>query len=138
MLFRSQDHEHIITLSVHGDKNFPFIKEKSHYDFPLADGVTDEEYLPLLAEILLPIFETVKPDFVFYQAGVDVLETDKLGKLKLTQSGCRLRDEQVFTLCKNFGIPVQVSMGGGYSERIDHIVNAHINTFRTAIKIFDL
>lgn len=132
-----QDHQNIITLSVHGDKNFPFIKEKSHYDFALEDGVSDEEYLSLLSEILPKVFEEINPDFVFYQAGVDVLATDKLGKLKLTQRGCKLRDEQVFALCNTHHTPVQVSMGGGYSQHIHDIVNAHVNTFRTAIKIFD-
>jgi len=132
-----QDHPNIITLSVHGDKNFPFIKEKSHYDFPLEDGVSDEAYLSLLSDILPKIFREINPDFVFYQAGVDVLATDKLGKLKLTQLGCRLRDEQVFMLCNAHHVPVQVSMGGGYSQHIQDIVNAHVNTFRSAIKIFD-
>ena len=133
-----EDHADIITFSIHGEKNFPFKKEKSHIDIGLSDGIEDEAYLSLLASELKAVFNQVNPDFVFYQAGVDVLATDKLGKLKLTQEGCRKRDELVFKTCRSRKVPVEVSMGGGYSLHIKDIVNAHVNTYRSAIHIYDL
>ncbi len=133
-----EGHPDIITFSIHGEKNFPFKKEKSHIDIGLSDGIEDEAYLSLLASELEAVFNQINPDFVFYQAGVDVLGTDKLGKFKLTQEGCRKRDELVFKACKSRKVPVEVSMGGGYSLHIKAIVNAHVNTYRSAIHIYDL
>ncbi|MFD2599500.1 histone deacetylase [Sphingobacterium corticis] len=132
------DHPYIYTFSMHGEKNYPFVKERSHLDVGLPDGMDDDQYLQKLEETLKPTFEQVRPDFVFYQAGVDVLSTDKLGKLGLTPDGCRARDLFVFQLCRQFNAPVQVSMGGGYSEALRHIVDAHIATFRTAIDLYNL
>ena len=128
----------IYTFSMHGAKNFPFIKEKSDLDVELQDGIEDDEYLNLLRENLDRVFAAEKPDFVFYQAGVDILSSDKLGKLKVSAEGCKERDSIVFKACKNLGIPVQTSMGGGYSVHIRDIVNAHITTYKQAIDIFDL
>src|SRR5699024_11560495 len=87
---------------------------------------SDHAYLACLDENLKYLLETFKPEFVFYQAGVDVLATDKLGRLSLTMEGCRARDAMVFNALYKEGIPVQVSMGGGYSPNISDIVNAHI------------
>ncbi|MBK0379461.1 histone deacetylase family protein [Mucilaginibacter segetis] len=126
----------VFTFSMHGDKNFPFHKEKSDKDIPLDNGVGDEEYLLLLRDNLPEIIDQHQPDFIFYLAGVDVLATDKLGKLALTKSGCEARDRFVFEQCKSRNIPVQVSMGGGYSPNIKDIVDAHCNTYRTANDIF--
>lgn len=133
-----KNNEQVFTLSMHGDKNFPFIKETSDLDIPLVDGMQDEEYLRLLTDHLGRVFDEFNPDFVCYQAGVDVLATDKLGKLKLTADGCRQRDEIVFMNCLKRRIPVQVSMGGGYSVHIKDIVNAHVSTFKSAAAIFAL
>ncbi|WP_317165713.1 histone deacetylase family protein [Sphingobacterium chungjuense] len=133
-----RDHRDIFTFSMHGEKNYPFVKEQSHHDVGLNDGIGDADYLTQLLNTLKPVFEKVKPDFVFYQAGVDVLATDKLGKLGLTAEGCRQRDEIVFDLCRKFQAPVQVSMGGGYSEVLRHIVDAHVSTYRTAIDLYNL
>ena len=130
-------HRNVFTFSMHAERNFPFIKEKSNKDVPLADGVQDDEYLLLLKRHLKNVFEVFRPDFVFFQAGVDVLSTDKLGKLNLSADACRIRDELVFLKCKEFGVPVQVSMGGGYSMHIKDIVNAHVASFRAAIDVFD-
>ncbi|KGE15962.1 histone deacetylase [Sphingobacterium deserti] len=130
--------QQVFTFSMHGEKNFPFIKETSDLDVPLDDGIQDDEYLQLLDRHLALVFDRARPDFVFYQAGVDVLATDKLGKLKLSEEGCRQRDERVFQICRSRNIPVQVSMGGGYSVQIKDIVNAHVNTYKTAIQVFDL
>lgn len=133
-----RDHPDVFTFSMHGEKNYPFVKEKSDKDLGLQDGIEDVDYLAQLEAQLTPVFEQIKPDFVFYQAGVDVLATDKLGKLGLSAEGCRLRDVFVFQLCRTYQAPVQVSMGGGYSEILRDIVDAHINTYRTAIDLYAL
>jgi acetoin utilization deacetylase AcuC-like enzyme len=128
----------VFTFSMHGDKNFPFRKEKSDLDIALADETNDETFLTKLSEALAIVFKKQKPDFVFYLAGVDVLATDKLGKLALSKAACKQRDALVFEACKKHQVPVQVSMGGGYSEDIKIIVDAHCNTFRVARELFEL
>ncbi|MCO5259160.1 MAG: histone deacetylase [Crocinitomicaceae bacterium] len=125
----------IFTFSIHGQNNFPFRKEKSDLDIGLPDNTNGKEYLTILQNELKQVLQTVQPDFVFYQSGVDVLETDRLGKLQLTSDECRERDRIVFNFCKEQGLPVQVSMGGGYSQRISDIVNAHCQTFKEGISI---
>ena len=127
----------VFTFSVHGDKNFPFRKEVSSLDVPLDDGIEDEEYLSVMESNLKKAFERSKPDFVFYLSGVDVLATDKLGKLSLSKSGCKERDRIVLQSCKAKGLPVQISMGGGYSKDIKDIVDAHCNTYRLAFDLFE-
>lgn len=129
--------DNVFTLSVHGEKNFPFIKEISNLDVPLPDGVDDEFYLNTLNTHLPAVVDSFKPDFVFYQSGVDILNTDKLGKLSVSMNGCKRRDQYVFNLCKINGLPVAVSMGGGYSEQLKDIVEAHCNTFKCTFDLFD-
>jgi acetoin utilization deacetylase AcuC-like enzyme len=129
--------QRVFTFSMHGEKNFPFHKEISDLDIPLPNGLGDDTYLSLLKENLPWIIKSFQPDFVFYLAGVDVLETDKLGKLKLSKSGCAERDRIVFETCREHRLPVQVSMGGGYSAQIKDIVDAHCNTFKVGFDIFD-
>ena len=131
-----QHDNRVFTFSVHGEKNFPFRKEKSDLDIGLADGIGDAEYLQIIDKNLKQLFAQVKPDFVFYLAGVDVLATDKLGKLSLSPQGCKTRDELVFSYCLKNNIPVQVSMGGGYSPSIKDIVDAHCNTFKVAHQLY--
>ncbi|MDB5127033.1 histone deacetylase [Mucilaginibacter sp.] len=126
----------VFTFSMHGDKNFPFRKEQSDLDIPLPDGIGDDEYLVLLKDVLPGLINTHQPDFIFYLAGVDVLESDKLGKLSLSKEACKERDRFVFEQCKSRGIPVQVSMGGGYSPQIKDIVEAHCNTYRVANNLY--
>ncbi|MGM9475822.1 histone deacetylase family protein [Pedobacter sp. GSP4] len=126
----------VFTFSMHGDKNFPFRKEQSDLDVPLEDGLEDEAYLSLLNTNLKKAFELRKPDFVFYLSGVDVLATDKLGKLSLSKSACKERDRMVLQACKERNLPIQVSMGGGYSADIKDIVDAHCNTYRLAFDLF--
>lgn len=126
----------VFTFSMHGGKNYPLRKEKSNLDIPLPDQTDDSAYMELLKMHLPKLIDTIEPDFIFYQAGVDVLETDKLGRLGLTMHGCKDRDHFVFETCKTHEIPVAVSMGGGYSERISDIVEAHSNTFRLASEIY--
>lgn len=126
----------VFTYSMHGAKNYPLQKEQSDLDIPLEDGITDEAYLEVLRRNLSEIMERFRPDFIFYQCGVDVLATDKLGRLGLSIEGCKERDRIVLKLACEEAIPLVAVMGGGYSERISHIVEAHANTFRLAQEIF--
>lgn len=126
----------VFTFSMHCGKNYPFHKEKSDLDIPLEDGTDDRTYLRILSKTLPRLIEEQEPAFVFFQSGVDVLATDKLGKLGMSIEGCKERDRLVLELCHRNRLPVTVSMGGGYSKQIAHIVEAHANTFRLAQHIF--
>ncbi len=127
----------VVTFSMHGQKNYPFRKEKSDLDIGLPDGTTDRAYLTALEETLPELIQIHQPDFIFYLCGVDVLGTDKLGRLNLTMAGCKARDAFVLSLCRQHNIPVQCSMGGGYSKDIKVILEAHANTFRVAKEIYN-
>jgi acetoin utilization deacetylase AcuC-like enzyme len=129
-LFESNDR--VFTFSMHGEHNYPFHKEKSDLDIPLAEGMDDNTYLQLLQQHLPQLLDSEKPDLVCYLSGVDVLQTDKFGKLGLTHEGCRHRDEIVLAHCTQREIPVAVAMGGGYSPDVNDIVKAHCNTFKVA------
>ena len=122
----------VFTFSMHGDKNFPFRKEISDLDVPLEDGTGDDEYLPLLRTHLHDVLNRHQPDFVFYLAGADPFEGDRLGRLKLTIDGLRRRDEIVMDACTRARLPVAISMSGGYATDIDAIVSIHFNTIRVA------
>jgi len=126
----------VFTFSMHAASNFPFRKEKSDLDIPLPDGINGDDYLALLYDVLPKLIAQQKPDFIFYLAGVDVLASDKLGKLGLTREECKMRDLFVFEQCIKNKIPVQVSMGGGYSPKIKDIVEAHCNTYRVANQLY--
>jgi acetoin utilization deacetylase AcuC-like enzyme len=126
----------VFTFSMHGANNFPYRKEKSDLDIPLADGTADDEYLAILKDALPQLIAQQKPEFIFYLSGVDVLETDNLGKLSLSKQGCKERDRFVFEQCIANKIPVQVSMGGGYSPNIRDIIDAHCNTYRLAAELY--
>lgn len=127
-----QDKEQVFTFSMHGAANYPLHKERSDLDVPLPDGMGDAEYLEVLDQHLEPVMDSFQPDFLIYQCGVDVLASDKLGRLSLSLAGCRSRDERVLTLAKRKGIPIMCCMGGGYSEKISLIIEAHANTYRLA------
>ena len=131
-----QNDPRVFTFSMHGAKNYPTRKEKSDLDIGLPDKTEDEAYLKILKNTLPKLIESVKPDLAFYVSGVDVLETDKLGRLSMSINGCKERDRTVLELCKQHNIPLTISMGGGYSERISTIVEAHANTFRLAQEIW--
>jgi acetoin utilization deacetylase AcuC-like enzyme len=133
-LFRHEPR--VFTFSMHGARNYPLRKEQSDLDLHLPDGMPDKPYLLLLHETLPRLLDEVQPDFVFYLSGVDVLETDKLGRLGISRAGCRERDRIVLDLCHRNRVPVAVSMGGGYSHRLADIVEAHANTFRVAQEVF--
>ncbi|TPE45318.1 histone deacetylase family protein [Pontibacter mangrovi] len=126
----------VFTFSMHCGHNYPFHKEKSDLDVPLEAGTDDKTYLKLLNDYLPRLIDEVQPEFVFFQSGVDVLATDKLGKLGMSIDGCKARDRAVLELCRKNNLPVTVSMGGGYSQKIAHIVEAHANTFRLAQQLF--
>lgn len=128
----------VFTFSMHGAHNYPFHKEKSDLDIALKDGTEDPLYLELLESTLQTLIHSVQPDFAFYLSGVDILETDKFGKLKITMKGCKQRDEMVFSYLHQHHIPCTVAMGGGYPEDVRTIVEAHCNTFRSAKEIYSL
>ena len=126
----------VFTFSTHGKSNYPFKKEISDLDIAFEDNTTDDLFLSTIQKIIPQLIEQQKPDFIFYLAGVDILATDKLGKLGCTLNGCKNRDAIVFENCYSYQIPVQVSMGGGYSPEIKTIIEAHGNTYRVAKSIF--
>ena len=126
----------VFTLSVHGEKNYPHRKERSHLDIALPDGTGDESYLKALANTLPEVMDRFLPDFVIYQSGVDVLASDQLGRMNLTQDGVRERDKTVLTMTKKNKIPIMCCMGGGYSKRIKDILDAHSHVFRLAQELY--
>ncbi|MBC7439525.1 MAG: histone deacetylase [Flavobacterium sp.] len=130
------NNNNVFTFSMHGKTNYPFRKEISDLDIALEDNTNDAVFLDLISKIVPKLIENQKPDFIFYLSGVDILATDKLGKLSCTISGCKKRDEIVLSLCQKLEIPVQVSMGGGYSPEIKTIIEAHANTYRVARHLF--
>lgn len=130
------DEPRVFVFSMHGAKNYPFRKQLSDLDIELANDTGDEEYLQILTETLPRLISDFAPDMIFYQSAVDVLATDKLGKLGLTQAGCMARDEYVLSQAKAANIPVAIVMGGGYSENIEDVVEAHCNTFRIVQQLY--
>ena len=131
-----EEEPQVYTFSMHGAKNYPLRKERSDLDIGLPDDCDDAFYLKQLTDALPRLLDEVEPDLVFYLSGVDVLATDKLGRLGMSVQGCRQRDHFVLERCHRDGIPVAVSMGGGYSSRLADIVNAHANTYRVASEVF--
>tara|TARA_B100001057_G_scaffold44539_1_gene39766 strand:- start:1751 stop:2650 length:900 start_codon:yes stop_codon:yes gene_type:complete len=131
-----QKEDRVFTFSMHGKKNYPFKKEQSDLDIALEDKTNDKVYIEILREALPKLLKSVKPDFIFYLSGVDVLESDRLGRLGISIKGCEARDQMVLKCCHDENIPVQCSMGGGYSKDIKLIIEAHANTYRVAQKIY--
>ncbi len=131
-----QKEPRVFTFSMHGGKNYPMHKEKSDLDVELSDGIKDSEYLHLLERNLEDLLARVQPDFMFFQSGVDILESDNLGRLGVTLAGCKRRDEIVLNAAYLGEIPLVASMGGGYSKDIKVIVEAHSNTYRLAQYIY--
>lgn len=126
----------VFVFSMHGEKNYPFRKPPSDLDIELANDTDDETYLTHLKQTLPNLIAEHKPDLIFYQSAVDVLATDKLGKLALTPEGCKQRDDFVLRQARDNNIPIAVVMGGGYSEDVEDVVEAHCNTFRLAKQLF--
>jgi acetoin utilization deacetylase AcuC-like enzyme len=125
--------ESVLTFSMHGAHNFPFLKQQSVIDIEFADSTGDAEYLSAL-EANLPRIWDFEPQIVFYQAGVDALATDRLGRLALTPGGLSARDSLVLNNTISRGIPIVITMGGGYSDPIEATVDAHLKTFQIAFK----
>lgn len=130
-----KDEPAIFTFSMHGAGNYPLKKEQSDLDVELPDACKDKDFLFLLEANLDKILSQFQPDFIFYQSGVDVLESDKLGRLSLSQKACFQRDNIVYQTVQQLKVPVVTTMGGGYSPQIKDIVNAHCNTFKAAFGI---
>jgi acetoin utilization deacetylase AcuC-like enzyme len=126
----------VFTLSLHGEKNYPLLKQQSTVDVPLADGTEDEEYLRLLSHHLAIVLDRFRPDIVFYQSGVDPYLDDRLGRLALTFDGLKRRDLTVFQECRSRSIPCVITLGGGYARRVADTVEAHCNTMRAARAVY--
>ena len=131
-----KDNQKVFTFSMHGEKNYPFHKEKSNLDIPVKDGITGKEYLKKLKENLDFLSDELSPDIIFYISGVDILNTDKLGRLAVKRDDCKKRDDMVFEFSKKCKAPIVTVMGGGYSEKIYDIVEAHCNTFKSMLSLF--
>lgn len=129
------DDPNVFTLSLHGEKNFPFRKQTSKLDVPLPDNLDDDGYLQALEPALAQVF-AFRPELIFFQAGVDALATDTLGRLSLTLAGLGRRDLLVLRSVKDHNIPLAITIGGGYSQPIELTVSAHAQTFRTAADLY--
>lgn len=124
----------IFTFSIHGEKNFPFRKEKSDLDIALPDGTGDQDYLAALQEALARMLE-IEADMVIFQTGADPYQHDKLGRLSLSREGLAQRDRTVFEWCRQRGLPVAVTMGGGYAPKVAEIVAIHKESIRLALQL---
>jgi len=124
------------TFSMHGAKNFPFRKQVSSRDVELPDGCEDAQYLETLAQHLPEVLEASAPDVVLYQAGVDPLREDALGRLSLSHKGLRARDAMVFEAAWSRGLPLVLTLGGGYAKPIEASLEAHVGTYLEARRVF--
>jgi len=127
-----KNNNQVFTFSMHTQKIYPLRKEQSNLDIALPLKTNDKDYQQILEFHIPKLIETQKPDFIFYQAGVDIISSDKLGKLDVSIKGCKNRDYFVFNTARRYGIPVTSSAGGGYSANINEIIEAHCNTYRVA------
>lgn len=125
----------VFTFSMHARSNYPLRKESSDLDIELNDGTDDDEYLLLLEQAFANVTAIFEPDFIFYQCGADVLDTDKLGRLGLTMNGCNKRDLIVFELADRMNIPITACSGGGYSPDIHRIVDVHLQTVKNGLAL---
>lgn len=126
----------VFTFSMHGEHNFPFRKQPSHLDLGLEDGTGDAEYLATLDAHLPHVLESAHADLLFFQAGVDPLAEDTLGRLSLTQVGLRERDLRVLGAARERGLPVVLTLGGGYSRPLTPSLEAHAGTYLAACSLF--
>jgi acetoin utilization deacetylase AcuC-like enzyme len=122
----------IYTVSLHGEKNFPYRKQVSDLDFGLAKGTEDDEYLTTVEQALSMALAYAQPDAVIYDGGVDIHINDDLGHLNITTSGVFARDKLVFDTCERLSLPVAAVIGGGYQRDIDALVDVHIQLFKAA------
>jgi len=131
-----RDEDRVFTCSVHGARNFPFRKQVSDLDVDLDDGTTDDAYLAQVRAALRLALERARPDLVLVQGGVDPLDTDRLGRLSVTHAGLEARDRLIFETLRAQGLPMALTLGGGYAEPIDDTILAHMNTYRVAREVF--
>ncbi len=122
----------VFTFSIHGAKNFPFHKEESDLDAPLPDGVGDTEFLATLEESLKTALDAADASLAIYLAGADPFEGDRLGRLSVTKSGLAERDRIVLEACRERGIPVAITMAGGYANEVEDTVDVHFQSIRRA------
>ena len=130
------DEPDVFTFSIHGANNYPLHKIPGDLDIELPDGTGDDDYLRALAPPVGRILADFQPGLIFYIAGADPHERDRLGRLRLSHDGLRRRDEFVLRACRDAGLPVAITLGGGYGQDIDDTVEAHCNTVRAARAIF--
>jgi acetoin utilization deacetylase AcuC-like enzyme len=126
------DDEETFTFSMHSESNYPAHKERSSWDIGLPDGTTDEQYLEIVSGALPRLLTKFNPEMILYQAGVDVLAGDRFGKLALSMSGVAERDRAVRAFARRAGLPLVVTLGGGYARNIDQVVEAHCQTVKIA------
>lgn len=131
------DRPEVFTFSMHCRDNYPYRKENSDLDVELVSFSEDERYLNMLKKHVPRLMEEFGPDIVFFQAGVDILATDKLGKLNVSREGCRERDRIVIKAAHDLHLPLVVVMGGGYSDRYTTIVNAHCETYKLVLEHYE-
>ena len=126
----------VFTFSIHGANNYPLRKVPGTLDIDLPDGTGDDEYLSALAPVVGRILAEFQPGLVFFLAGADAHEGDRIGRLRLTHDGLRRRDDLVLRACRDAGVPVAIALGGGYGHNLDNTVEAHCNTVRAARAIY--
>jgi len=127
--------DRVFTFSMHGGRNYPYHKVPGCVDIELADHTTDEEYLALLSDALPRVLMAARPDIVVYLAGADPLASDRLGRLSLTFNGLARRDSFVIERCREIGLPLVITIAGGYAEPISETVDAHVATARIAANL---
>jgi acetoin utilization deacetylase AcuC-like enzyme len=127
----------VFTFSIHGANNYPLVKVPGCLDIGLPDGTGDAAYLATLEGTVAKILTDFQPGLVFYLAGVDPHERDRLGRLRLTHAGLRQRDELVLQACRDANVPVAITLGGGYGKDLQDTIEAHCNTVRAARAVFD-
>lgn len=128
--------KNIFTFSMHGKENYPIEKEESDWDIELTHETKDEDYLQILYDSLKKLKKDFDPEIVLYQSGVDILESDKFGRLNISMDGCKQRDEIVYEFFSKYSTPITATMGGGYSKDINIILEAHLNTYKSALKYY--
>ena len=133
-IFKNDDS--VFTLSMHGEKNFPFRKESGDLDVALPDGCADNDYLAALEHALEQLGQRFEPSLVIYLAGADPFEGDRLGRLKLSFDGLQARDRRVFDWCHARRVPVVFVMAGGYGVNIVETVQVQLNTYRIALEYY--
>jgi acetoin utilization deacetylase AcuC-like enzyme len=131
-----RDDSSVFTLSLHGAKNYPFRKQPGDLDVELPDGCGDADYLAALDGALATLWQRTTPGLLFYLAGVDPHERDRLGRLALTAAGLAERDRRVFAAARERGIPLVLTMAGGYGQDIEETVQLQVNTFRAALAVY--